>query len=65
MRRISHLLVQVGKEGSIYLIDRDKMGHFNSTDHRIVQDLENAIGGCGLRRRGGTTTLTSAVVGII
>src|ERR1700690_590130 len=41
-----HLLVEVGKEGSIYLIDRDKMGHFRSKDNsQIVQDMENAIGG--------------------
>jgi hypothetical protein len=41
-----HLLVEVGKEGSIYLIDRDKMGHFHAGDNgQIVQDLENAIGG--------------------
>jgi hypothetical protein len=41
-----HLLVQVGKEGSIYLIDRDKMGHFNPNNNsQIVQDMENAIGG--------------------
>jgi hypothetical protein len=41
-----HLLLQVGKEGSIYLIDRDSMGHFNShNNHQIVQDMENAIAG--------------------
>ena len=41
-----HLLIQVGKEGSIYLIDRDHMGHYNPrNNHQIVQDLENAIGG--------------------
>ncbi len=41
-----HLLVEVGKEGSIYLIDRDKMGHFHAKDNsQIVQDMENAIGG--------------------
>jgi hypothetical protein len=40
-----HLLVQVGKEGSIYLIDRDKMGHFNPNSNKIVQDMENAISG--------------------
>jgi hypothetical protein len=40
-----HLLVEVGKEGSIYLVDRDKMGHFNSKRNLIVQDMENAIGG--------------------
>ena len=41
-----YLLVEVGKEGSIYLIDRDKMGHFHANDNsQIVQDMENAIGG--------------------
>ena len=41
--RHQHLLVQVGKEGSIYLIDRDKMGHFNpKNNHQIVQAMENA-----------------------
>ena len=41
-----HLLVEVGKEGSVYLIDRDKMGHFRSKDNsQIVQDMENAMGG--------------------
>jgi hypothetical protein len=40
-----YLLVEVGKEGSIYLVDRDKMGHFNSNRNHIVQDMENAIGG--------------------
>jgi hypothetical protein len=41
-----HLLVQVGKSGSIYLIDRDHMGGFNpNNNNQIVQDMENAIGG--------------------
>jgi hypothetical protein len=41
-----HLLVEVGKEGSIYLIDRDRMGHFHRNNNsQIVQDMENAIGG--------------------
>ncbi len=40
-----HLLVEVGKEGSIYLVDRDGMGHFHAQRNRIVQDMENAIGG--------------------
>ena len=41
-----HLLVQVGKSGSIYLINRDHMGYYNpNNNHQIVQDQENAIGG--------------------
>lgn len=41
-----HLLVEVGKEGSIYLIDRDRMGHYNpNNNNQIVQDMENAIAG--------------------
>jgi len=41
-----HLLVQAGKEGTIYLIDRDQMGHFNpNNNNQIVQSLDSAIGG--------------------
>lgn len=41
-----HLLVEVGKEGSIYLVNRDNMGKFNASgDTQIVQELANAIGG--------------------
>lgn len=41
-----HLLVQVGKEGTIDLINRDNMGHFNSgNDDQIVQTLPFIIGG--------------------
>ena len=40
-----YLAVEVGKEGSIYLIDRTHMGHYTSSTNNIVQDLENAIGG--------------------
>jgi hypothetical protein len=35
-----HLLVSAGKNGTIYVVDRDNMGHYNTTDHN-VQTLEN------------------------
>lgn len=41
-----HLVVQMGKEGTIYLIDRDNMGGYCSTcidtDTQIVQEINNA-----------------------
>jgi len=40
-----HLLLQAGKSGSIYLINRDRMGHYDPNGNHIVQDLESAIGG--------------------
>ena len=41
-----HELVQAGKTGSIYVVDRDNMGHFNSTDNsQIVQNITGQIGG--------------------
>jgi hypothetical protein len=40
-----HLLVTAGKEGTIYVISRDYMGHYNPIDDRqIVQSLRKAVG---------------------
>lgn len=40
-----HLLVQSGKEGSIYLVDRDNLGGYNATTDQVVQELSGATGG--------------------
>jgi len=40
-----HLMVSAGKEGRIYLLDRDNLGKFQSgSDNQIVQSLTGAIG---------------------
>jgi hypothetical protein len=41
-----HLLVQVGKEGVVYLVNRDNMGAFNSVDNsQIVQSFSGPLYG--------------------
>ncbi len=41
-----HLMVGAGKAGTLHLVDRDNMGHFNSTnDNQIVQEVPGAISG--------------------
>lgn len=42
----THLLVQTGKEGIVYLIDRDKMGQFNPANNdQIVQSFRGPSSG--------------------
>jgi hypothetical protein len=39
-----HLLVSAGKGGTIYLVDRDNMGGFNSNNDQIVQSITGTLG---------------------
>lgn len=41
----AHLLVTSDKQGTIYLIDRDNMGGFNSSGDQIVQEMAGAVVG--------------------
>ena len=43
---LQHLLVQLNKQGTAYLINRDSMGHFEAGgDGQVVQALTNLTGG--------------------
>jgi hypothetical protein len=35
-----HLLIQLGKDGVVYLLDRDNMGNFNSGTNQVVQNFQ-------------------------
>jgi hypothetical protein len=37
----THEVVSAGKNGTIYLVDRDNMGHYNVSSDQIVQSLAN------------------------
>ncbi len=43
-----HLLFTAGKDGAIYLLDRDNMGKYASGGNQIYQELAGALGGGGL-----------------
>lgn len=43
-----HLLVQAGKSGTIYLLDRDSLGGYNPTTDQVVQALPLAVGNVGV-----------------
>jgi PQQ-like domain len=39
-----HLAVGAGKDGNLYVVDRDSMGKFNSSSNNIYQELTSALG---------------------
>jgi hypothetical protein len=49
----NHLLVGGGKQGTVYLLDRDNMGQSNSSnDNQIVSYLVHAVGGADAGEHG-------------
>ncbi len=44
---IPHLLVAAGKEGKIYLLNRDNLGGYNGLYDNVVQEIPNALAGGG------------------
>ncbi len=43
--RTRHLALGAGKDGNIYVVDRDAMGKFDSGANHIYQELSGALGG--------------------
>jgi hypothetical protein len=41
----THLMVQAGKEGKIYVVDRDNLGGYNSSTNNVVQEIAGQSGG--------------------
>jgi hypothetical protein len=48
----THLLVQSGKEGRIFLVDRDNMGGYSATSDAIVQEIPPAPSTTGYQIQG-------------
>jgi hypothetical protein len=40
-----HLMVSAGKQGTIYLVNRDNLGQYSSTKDNVVQSLVQVMGG--------------------
>jgi hypothetical protein len=41
---VRHLAVGAGKDGNLYVVNRDAMGRFNGNGNRIWQELQGALG---------------------
>lgn len=42
---VRHLVVGAGKDGNIYVVNRDGMGKFNASSNNIWQELDGVVGG--------------------
>ena len=42
---VRHLVVGAGKDGHIYVVNRDAMGKFNADSNNVYQDLTGVLGG--------------------
>jgi outer membrane protein assembly factor BamB len=42
---VKHLAVGAGKDGHIYVVDRDAMGKWNASSNQIYQDISGALSG--------------------
>jgi hypothetical protein len=41
---VKHLIMGAGKDGKIYVVDRDSMGKYNATKNNIWQEIDGALG---------------------
>jgi hypothetical protein len=42
---VKHLVLGAGKDGNIYVVDRDAMGKFNASRNNIWQEIDGVLGG--------------------
>jgi hypothetical protein len=43
--QVRHLAVGAGKDGHMYVVDRDSMGKWNASTNQVYQDVSGALGG--------------------
>ena len=48
---LRHLAVGAGKDGNLYVVNRDSMGHFSASSNNVWQQLTGALGNVLIRRR--------------
>jgi Immunoglobulin I-set domain/PQQ enzyme repeat len=42
---VKHLVIGAGKDGNLYIVDRDSMGKFNASKNQIWQELDGVVSG--------------------